>query len=800
MKTATQFAEEIKAISEDLDGIQAVVPAEETTVVEEIADWRGPLQDVQVRLRRMIQQDIDKFMESANKILSDAEKSDWSKVAIQNSVARWSGDINRVYADFKMSTKGFMDLVKAMGVTTRRHSTKGKAPSARGKMDWGKLSQVQLKKEVRDQIKRLSGGIHSLADDGAYMLHQIDRILKYKAPNDETIREEIGALYQDFVDFRNAFGSKVWGPYNGLIGRLNSVRDQPLGQRSKAYRSAMWKKPKAVGEDALPIDCPELREAIERDRLRATRGVLGEDQDEAQALIASIEDELLSEAAAEDDPEKGSASKMKAKGYNFKVLLKKGPPLYTKTEKGAKDVQKDYPGSKIVKNESGEIDDPAVIEGAEYGDLFDFFEDFDAMLYDEGEELGEGASDDAPFPLSEVFDAGKANRGRFLPIIGFRKSSGYSNYANWLDDQAEKERKEFYSKPGAPSVLKYKNELVSRISSAIGAKVYPLVENPDILTVGATIESGFHFVAQMYFGGFSSGTYFRPMVTWVFYYDRARKDKPIANPNRRRPIYAEGTEMEEMGEDPGTPTDFGPIINKAARRIASDAKKAMTQHGKAQTEAIEFENGVRIADGPRRQKMAIQQVFGFMRLRGGTISPGPGGRFMHGEVAIPGGKLEFDADRERLAWTAWANGSIVDKGHSPYGGSINRMCKPIQAAVKKVAAMQEDVEPSGDELTEMSEVVKTIFQQMGGGRGMMMIGGQAMAIDGNTLGIKWPSRHPARIGNYVEVKYIPGADLYDMEFFNIRGGKRKTVKKFKRIYNDMLIDTFEKHTAWYIRL
>jgi hypothetical protein len=514
MKTATQFAEEIRALSDDLDGNHAVPMEEEPTVVEEIADWRGPLQDIQVRLRRMIQQDIDKFMESANKILEDAEKSDWSKVAIQNSVARWSGDINRVYADFKTSTNSFMDLVKAMGVTTRRHSTKGKAPGARGKMDWGKLSQVQLKKEVRDQLKRLSGGIHSLADDGAYMLHQIDRILKYKAPNDETIREEIGALYQDFVDFRNAFGSKVWGPYNGLIGRLNSVRDQPLGQRSKAYRSAMWKRPMKTQPPTpqvqvaseLPIDCPELREAIERDRLRATRGVLGEDVGEAQALIEAIEDELLGEA--EDKPEEGVAKKMKAKGYGFKVLLKDKPPLYTKTEKGAKDVQKDYPGSKIVKNESGEIDDPAVIEAAEHGDLFDFFEDFDSLIWGGDDGLSEEDSDGAPF-------------------------------------------------------------------------------------------------------------------------------------------------LGELG---------------------------------------------------------------------------------------------------------------------------------------------------GDELTEMSEVVKTIFQQMGGGRGMSMIGGQAMAIDGNTLGIKWPSRNPARIGNYVEVTYIPGTDLYDMEFFNIRGGKKKSVKKFKRIYNDALIDTFENWTAWYIRL
>jgi hypothetical protein len=58
----------------------------------------------------------------------------------------------------------------------------------------------------------------------------------------------------------------------------------------------------------------------------------------------------------------------------------------------------------------------------------------------------------------------------------------------------------------------------------------------------------------------------------------------------------------------------------------------------------------------------------------------------------------------------------------------------------------------------------------------------------------------ARIGNYVEVKYLPGADLYDMEFFNISPQGKKTVKKFTRLYGDQLIPTFENHTAWYIRL
>lgn len=304
MKTARQFSEEFRATRERYVGPSLVkTPACQPDITEEIADWRSPLQDVQIRLRQMMHKDIDKFMESANKILEKAEQSDWSKVVIQGEVARWSRDINGVYATFKNSTQGFVDLTKAMGITTRRHSGKGK-PLTKGKKDWGKLSQVQLKKEIRAQLKNLSSGIHSLADDGAFMLRQIDRILKYKQPKDETVREEIGALYQDFIDFRDAFGSKVWGPYKGLLARLNSVRDEALGQYSKAFRSSMRKRPMKsmppvpkfqVAHSALPIDCPELREAIERDRLRATRGVLGEDQDDAASLVESIEYELLGE-------------------------------------------------------------------------------------------------------------------------------------------------------------------------------------------------------------------------------------------------------------------------------------------------------------------------------------------------------------------------------------------------------------------------------------------------------------------------------------------------------------------------
>ena len=764
MKTASQFAEELKAIFEDTDA----EPGDESGVVpvpdkqelgEEIADWRGPLQDIQTRLRRMITQDIDKFMESAQKITQRAEESDWSKTVIQNEVARWSRDVNKVYADFKNSTKGFQDLVKAMGIPMRRHSTKGKAPAKRGKMDWSKLTQVQLKREVQQQVKRLSAGIHSLADDGAFMLHQIDRILKYKAPKDETIREEIGALYQDFVDFRNAFGSKVWGPYNGLIGRLGAIPSKPIGKYGAEYSKTMRQRPgrMTAGSD-LPIDCPELREAIERDRLRATRGVLGEDQEEAAAIIEGIEYELLGEgedleeARAQevffdshggpwmvcpcshqdakafgpagcarelagpqwrhvsksdiyndpdtgfdflkpkavkkyrkfigesgdlgsesietellgeaDDPEKGVARKMKAKGYDYKILLKKGPPLYTKTANGARDVQKDYPGSKIVANESGEIDDPALIEAAEHGDLFDFFEDFDSLIWGDDDELAE-EDDDRPFDLAEK---------RFMVKADMRRVGGPSNYAGgWARHFGDRNKGVPVDAPSADAAV-----------------------------------------------------------------------KKFAGENNLNPFYlmAEADELTEMSLDP---EGMRKAVQKAIRGSKYDARTMMLQLPDGR--AIMFS---RIGRDPGRSYIDIWR----------------GGKKIIGDFEV----------------------------------------RTPSDVVKKISLEEDDDRPfdleelTEDELTEMSQVVKTIFQQMGGGRSMMMIGGQAMEVDGNTLGIKWPSRHRARIGNYVEIRYVPGVDLYDMEFFNVSAKGKKTVKKFKRIYNDMLVDTFENHTHWYMRL
>lgn len=98
-----------------------------------------------------------------------------------------------------------------------------------------------------------------------------------------------------------------------------------------------------------------------------------------------------------------------------------------------------------------------------------------------------------------------------------------------------------------------------------------------------------------------------------------------------------------------------------------------------------------------------------------------------------------------------------------------------------------------------SQVVQTIVQQMGGaGKLKIMIGAQLMQVDPKTLGIKFPNKQRSK-GNYVEIKLL-SSDTYKMEFFNLSVKGKKLVKKYDGIYNDQLVELFEKQTGWYLRL
>ena len=72
-----------------------------------------------------------------------------------------------------------------------------------------------------------------------------------------------------------------------------------------------------------------------------------------------------------------------------------------------------------------------------------------------------------------------------------------------------------------------------------------------------------------------------------------------------------------------------------------------------------------------------------------------------------------------------------------------------------------------------------------------------LAKDKSLLSFRLPK---AKDGiNYVKIT-LNGKDLYDIEFGRIQGVNYKIKKEFNDIYNDQLVDIFEKTTGLYTKL
>jgi hypothetical protein len=110
----------------------------------------------------------------------------------------------------------------------------------------------------------------------------------------------------------------------------------------------------------------------------------------------------------------------------------------------------------------------------------------------------------------------------------------------------------------------------------------------------------------------------------------------------------------------------------------------------------------------------------------------------------------------------------------------------------------DDLASGKSKLRYANQIAKTIMEQMGGRRGMAMIGAKNLVSLPRGFAFMWPNRQRSK-GNYVEIT-LTGRDDYDMEFFNVSMRGKKPVKKFRGIYADQLIPTFEGQTGWYLRM
>lgn len=98
---------------------------------------------------------------------------------------------------------------------------------------------------------------------------------------------------------------------------------------------------------------------------------------------------------------------------------------------------------------------------------------------------------------------------------------------------------------------------------------------------------------------------------------------------------------------------------------------------------------------------------------------------------------------------------------------------------------------------ENVQIAKTILDQLGGNRFMVMTGAKNLvAID---AGVRFRVGQNAKGINMVEVR-LNGRDLYDMRFGRVVAGAFKEKAKVDDVWCDMLQEIFTAETGLYTKL
>jgi hypothetical protein len=99
-------------------------------------------------------------------------------------------------------------------------------------------------------------------------------------------------------------------------------------------------------------------------------------------------------------------------------------------------------------------------------------------------------------------------------------------------------------------------------------------------------------------------------------------------------------------------------------------------------------------------------------------------------------------------------------------------------------------------------VAKTIFNQLGGDRFLVMTGSSSVIIE-NGLLLKLKI---TRVAKYLEIVLngndMFGNDMYDLTFFNLdrKSGQKKIKEQIMDVYAEQLVEIFENYTKLRTRL
>ena len=95
-------------------------------------------------------------------------------------------------------------------------------------------------------------------------------------------------------------------------------------------------------------------------------------------------------------------------------------------------------------------------------------------------------------------------------------------------------------------------------------------------------------------------------------------------------------------------------------------------------------------------------------------------------------------------------------------------------------------------------VAREILNQLGGNKFRVMTG--AKNFMGFSEGLVMKIGRNSSNSNYLKIT-LNSMDLYDMKFAKLtRMGELKSVKEYDNVYNDSIVEVFEKHTGMYTKL
>jgi len=95
------------------------------------------------------------------------------------------------------------------------------------------------------------------------------------------------------------------------------------------------------------------------------------------------------------------------------------------------------------------------------------------------------------------------------------------------------------------------------------------------------------------------------------------------------------------------------------------------------------------------------------------------------------------------------------------------------------------------------KIATEILNQLGGNKFLAMTGAYNLAAGENYLIMKL--RRNKANATHLKIT-LNSLDLYDVEFFSMRKFEKTVKAEFNGVYNDMLVDIFEKTTGLYTKL